>query len=193
MTYRVLESIVDVLLRLRRHDRLRGRDSSHLVPDGVVATALLVELDNIHDRLRILLLVALGNATLLEKLLPFLRETRELTRRRVEADMGEVHWVVRRANLGTLRSVQEVSNEAGKSAFLRFGRCGPTPPTTRPRKTRLRRTRHIGGNAVCELLLKRLHVEGILLLCGRLLVLLRERLLVVNVEHGVGRKAYRIG
>ena len=121
-THRILEVLFYKATGLRGDcHSLRGGYRSHLVPNRSLATSLLVKLDNFHDRLRVLLLVRLGNATLLEELLPFLRKTGELAGRRVETDVCKVDGIVRRADLGTLRAVEEIGHEV-KHALLRLRR-----------------------------------------------------------------------
>jgi hypothetical protein len=93
-----------------------GLDGAHLVPD--VAVALLVELDDVHDGLRVLLLLESGDAALLEELLPLLGEAGELAGGGVEADVGEVDGVVGGADLWTLRGVEKVGHEAEHALFF---------------------------------------------------------------------------
>lgn len=78
-------------------------DRAHLVPD--VTMAFLVEFDDVHNGLRILLLFRSGDTAFLKKLLPLLREAGELSCRRVEADMGEMDRIVRGADLWPLGGI----------------------------------------------------------------------------------------
>lgn len=96
-TYGVLKALLLVWL-----SSLRGRDAAQLVPNRGVTSTLLIELDDFHDGLRVLLLLHLGDATFLEELLPFLGEASELTRRRVETDMSQVNGVIRCTDLWSL-------------------------------------------------------------------------------------------
>jgi hypothetical protein len=86
-----------------------GGDVAELVPDLVaVCVGLLVEFDDLHNRLRVLLLLLAGDPRLLEELLPLLGHPSELSRRRVEADVHEVDWVVRDRDFWTLGGCEEV-------------------------------------------------------------------------------------
>ena len=55
--------------------------------------SLLVEFDNLHDHLGIILLLLTGDISLLEELLRLLGHTSELTGGRVEADMHESYGI----------------------------------------------------------------------------------------------------
>jgi hypothetical protein len=85
--------------------------TTHLVPYLCFASAFLVELDDLHHGLRMLLLLRLGDAVLLQELLPFFGKTRELAGGRVDADVSEVDGVVWSGDLDLFRSVEEVSHE----------------------------------------------------------------------------------
>jgi len=74
--------------------------------------SLLIEFDNLHYSLRILLLVRLGDTAFLEKLLPFLGETGELAGGRVETNMSEMNWIIWRANFWTLGGVEDEAKDA---------------------------------------------------------------------------------
>jgi hypothetical protein len=69
---------------------------------------LLVELDDFHDRLRVLLLLLTSDTRLLEELLPLLWHASELARRRVEANVHEVDRVIWDRDFRTLGGRQEV-------------------------------------------------------------------------------------
>jgi len=105
-TYRVLESVIDILLL--RLGRLRCGYCTHLVPHRRIPTTLLIEFHDLHDGLRVLLLFTLGDTALLEELLPFFRQTGELASGRVEADMRKVHRVVGCTDLRPLRAAEEI-------------------------------------------------------------------------------------
>ena len=84
-----------------------GWDIAKFVPD-LVAMGLLVEFDDLHDRLRVLFLLLTGDTRLLEKLLPLFGHAGELARGRVEADMHEVDRVIRDRDFRTLGRCKEV-------------------------------------------------------------------------------------
>jgi hypothetical protein len=69
---------------------------------------LLVEFDNLHDRLGIPLLLLVGNNRLLEALLSPIGHAGELTGGRVEADMHEVDWVIWDRDFRMLGGCKEV-------------------------------------------------------------------------------------
>ena len=106
-------------------------DCPKLVPD-VVGGTLLVELDDVHDSLGILLLLLARYAAFLEQLLPFLWQAGELTGGRVKADVGEMDWIVRRADLWASAGCKDLRHEAedalsglycgGRAAGTRLGR-----------------------------------------------------------------------
>ena len=82
---------------------------AEFVPDLVaLRVGLLVEFDDLHDRLRIPLLLLTGNTRLLEELLPLLGHAGELAGGRVEADMHEVDWVIWDRDFRTLGGCKEV-------------------------------------------------------------------------------------
>ena len=67
-----------------------GEEIAEFVPDLVVLrVGLLVEFDDLHDRLGIPLLLLVSNTRLMEELLPLLGHAGELTGGRVEADMHD--------------------------------------------------------------------------------------------------------
>lgn len=77
---------------------------------------LLVELDDLHDGLGVLLLLLAGYACVLEELLPLSREAGEFARACIEANMGEVDGVVRRADFRPFR--RRDKGEDAESALL---------------------------------------------------------------------------
>lgn len=79
--------------------------------------SLLVELDDFHNCLWVLLLLAARDAALLEELLPFLREACELASGRVEAYMGQMHRIVGSADLQALVRGEQVRHEAQHALF----------------------------------------------------------------------------
>lgn len=81
----------------------------------------MIELHNLHNSLRVLFLLRLGDTAVLEKLLPFLGQPRELSGRRVEADVGKMNGIIRRANLWPLGTVEEVRHEVEYSTLLGLG------------------------------------------------------------------------
>ena len=78
------------------------------VPDLVLRVGLLVEFDDLHNRLGIPLLLLASNTGLLEELLPLLGHAGELAGGRVEADMHEVDWVIWDRDFRTLGGCKEV-------------------------------------------------------------------------------------
>ncbi len=101
-------------------------DRTHLVPDRrVPPVILLVELDDLHDRLGVLLLLRFGDTALLQQLLPLLRQASELARGGVEADMGEVDGVVGSADLWPLGGIEEVRHECEHTLLGLCGRAAP--------------------------------------------------------------------
>lgn len=95
-------------------------DGAKLVPD-VVGGTLLVELDDLHDGLGILLLLQARYATFLEQLLPFLGKTCELASGGIEADVGEMDRVVGCADLWAPAGGKDLGHKT-KDAL--FGLCG---------------------------------------------------------------------
>jgi len=122
--------------------RLRG---AHLVPDGVVLALLgivLVEVDDVHDGLRVLLLLLLRDAILLQHALPFLGEALEgcqwwgdeqgeeedqdqgpaayrvFARLVVDAHVGDMHRVGGRGDGRPARRAQHAAHKGGKGALL---------------------------------------------------------------------------
>lgn len=90
---------------------------------------LLVELDDLHDCLGVLLLLLAGDTCVLEELLPLSWEAGELARACVEADMGEVDGVVRRTDFRPFG--RRDKGEDAESALLArrpvgFNRCAQT-------------------------------------------------------------------
>ena len=160
-THRVLEPFLDELLRLRLSglQGQRCRCCTHLVPNRRVSATLLIELDDLHDCLWILLLLQLGNTAFLQKLLPFLWQARKFTRGRVEPDMRKMNGVVGCTDLRSLVVVQERQIEA-EDALLRLSRRRPGPPPQCARRSR-RDARGIVHDTVAQLVLHALHVESV--------------------------------
>ena len=93
-------------------------ESAEFVPDLVaLRVGLLVEFDDLHDRLGIPLLLLVGNTRLLEELLPLIGHTGELAGGRVEADMHGVDCVIWR-DFRTIGECKEVSS------WMRDEGCG---------------------------------------------------------------------
>ena len=69
---------------------------------------LLVEFDELHDRLGVPLLLLVSNTRLLKELLLLLGHAGELTSGRVEANMDEVDWVIWDRDFRTLGGCKEV-------------------------------------------------------------------------------------
>ena len=99
----------------------RGLYGAHLVP--YVAVAFLIEFDNVHDSLGVLLLFRSRDAALLEQLLPLLGKTGEFAGGGIEADVGEVHWIIGSADLWALRGTEKFGHEA-QHALFRLGGDG---------------------------------------------------------------------
>lgn len=90
-----------------------SREIAEFVPDLVaLCVGLLVEFDDLHDRLGMLLLLLTGDARLLEELLPLLGHAGELAGGRVEADMHEMDWVIWNRDFRTLGGRKEVYRKA---------------------------------------------------------------------------------
>ena len=84
-------------------------DIAEFVPDLLaLCVSLLVEFDDLHDRLGILLLLLTGDIRFLEELLSLLGYTSEFTGGRVEADVHEVDQVIWDRDLSTLGGRKEV-------------------------------------------------------------------------------------
>ena len=79
---------------------------AHLFPDSillaVIVGGVLVEGYDVHHRLWISLLVLSRNTRLLKQLLPFLGQSSEFARVRVETDMRQVYWVIGRRDFDLL-------------------------------------------------------------------------------------------
>ena len=86
-----------------------GGDISEFVPDLVpLCVSLLVEFDDLHDRLGILLLLLTGDTRLLKELLPLLGHSGELARGRVEANVHEMDRVIWDRDFRTFGRGEEV-------------------------------------------------------------------------------------
>jgi hypothetical protein len=84
-------------------------DIAEFIPDLVaLCMSLLVEFNDLHDRLGMLLLLLTGDTRLLEELLPLFGHTSELTGGRVEADMHQMDWVIWDRDFRTLGGRKEV-------------------------------------------------------------------------------------
>lgn len=98
----------------------------HLVKDAFLYTVTVghvvsVEFHDIQDSLGVLLLFFSRYTVSLQRLLPFLGQTREFAGVRVETDVSQVHRIVGCRDDNGRLGVQEVRHESKHALFALFG------------------------------------------------------------------------